>query len=141
MPSPNISNFGAVSFTASSLTLNQAGHSGVLVVSNLAAAQTITLPAATGTGNVYRIFVATTKTGNLVINAAGSDVINGGVSVATDAAGVSIPAATTSVTITMNGSTTGGIQGSWVNLTDAISGKWMCEGFLVSTGAEATPFS
>ena len=43
--------------------------------------------------------------------------------------------------ITLNGSTTGGLLGSWVRLTDAITGKWMLEGFLNSSGAEATPFS
>lgn len=142
MPSENVRNFGVVEVTDTALTLTSAGYSGVLVVSNLAAAQTFTLPAATGSGNVYRIFVKTTKTGDLVIQAASaSDVMNGVIGVATDAAGVNIPTAATSDTLTMNGSTTGGVQGSYVELTDAASGVWHVGGALVSTGTEATPFS
>lgn len=134
-------NGGKYELTAASLALTSA-LAGVTVVSNLAATQTITLPAATGTGHEYRIFVQTTKTGDLVIQAASaSDVINGVVSVATDASGVSIPTAAASDTITMNGSTTGGVQGSWVRLQDVATGVWSVEGGLVSTGAEATPFS
>ena len=41
----------------------------------------------------------------------------------------------------MSGSTTGGVKGSWVKVTDVTSGIWMLEGFLISTGSEATPFS
>lgn len=44
-------------------------------------------------------------------------------------------------TITMSGSTTGGVRGSMVELQDVASGIWMVRGSLVSTGAEATPFS
>lgn len=142
MPSENVKNYGVVEVTATSLSLTAAGHSGVLVVSNLAAAQTFTLPAATGSGNLYRIFVKTTKAGDLVIQAASSsDVMNGAVGVATDAAGVVIPTAATSDTLTMNGSTTGGVQGSYVEFQDAASGVWSVRGALVSTGVEATPFS
>lgn len=142
MPSENVRNFGVVEFTASTLSLTSAGHSGVTVVSNLAATQTITLPAATGTGNLYRIFVQTTKTGDLVIQvASASDVMNGVVGVATDAAGVNIPTAATSDTLTMNGTTTGGVQGSFVEFQDVASGVWRVSGALVSTGTEATPFS
>lgn len=142
MPNAYQSNFGVVTVTDASLTLSQDAHSGVLVVSDLAATQTFTLPAANGTGNVYRIFVKTTKTGDLIIQAASAaDVINGAVGVSTDAAGVVIPTAASTDTITMSGSTTGGVQGSWVQLTDAATGVWMVEGALVSTGAEATPFS
>lgn len=142
MPSENLRNFGVVEVTDTALTLTADGYSGVLVVSDLAAAQTFTLPAATGSGNLYRIFVKTTKTGDLVIQAASaSDVMNGVIGVATDAAGVNIPTAATSDTLTMNGSTTGGVQGSYVELTDVASGVWHVGGALVSTGTEATPFS
>ena len=97
MASEYLKNFGTVEFTGSALTLSQDGHAGVTVVSNLAGAQTITLPASAGTGNVYRIFVKTTKTGNLVIQVANAtDVMNGALAVTTDAAGVVIPTAATS---------------------------------------------
>lgn len=142
MPSPYVSNYGVVEVTASTLSITAGGYAGQIIVSNLAGAQTFTLPAATGSGNLYRIFVKTTKTGNLVIQAASAaDVMNGALAVTTDAAGVVIPTAATSDTITMNGSTTGGVQGSYVQLQDVASGVWHVSGALVSTGTEATPFS
>lgn len=134
-------NAGKYELTAATLTVTSA-LAGKTIVSNLAATQTITLPAATGTGHEYTVFVKTTKTGDLVIQAASAaDVINGVVSVATDAGGVSIPTAAASDTITMSGTTTGGVQGSWVTLQDVASGVFSVKGGLVSTGAEATPFS
>lgn len=142
MPSAYQSNFGTIEFTGSALTLTAGGYAGQIVVSNLAGAQTITLPAASGTGNVYEVFVKTTKTGDLVIQVANAtDVMNGVVGVATDAAGVNIPTAATSDTLTMNGSTTGGVRGSYVDLVDYKSGFWLVSGRLISTGTEATPFS
>lgn len=134
-------NAGRYELTAATLTVTSA-LAGKTIVSNLAATQTITLPAATGTGHEYEVFVQTTKTGDLVIQAASaSDVINGVVALATDAAGVSVPTAAASDTITLNGTTTGGVQGSSVLLKDVASGVWRVTGALVSTGTEATPFS
>lgn len=128
-------------YTASH-TLTQALNAGKLNIFNVAGGMTFTLPAATGTGDVYTFFVATTLTSSGIIQAASSsDVILGGVSISTDIAGVTMLSAATSDTITMNGTTTGGLLGSWLRLTDAASGQWMLEGFLKSTGAEGTPFS
>lgn len=125
------------------LTLNQDSHAGNVLVMNSATGRIMTLPASTGKGDVYTVFIRTAvSSGNHVIAVANAtDVMNGGVSVSTDAGGVAILAAATDDTITMNGTTTGGLAGSWVRLTDAVSGFWMVEGFLVSSGAEATPFS
>jgi hypothetical protein len=61
--------------------------------------------------------------------------------VASDVAGVNCPTTSTSDTITMNGSTTGGILGSRVVVTDAAANKWAVSGALVSSGTEATPVS
>lgn len=142
MPSPYLSNYGVVAFAGSSLTLTAAGYAGQTVVSTIAAAQTITLPAATGSGNIYRVFFNVTASGNKVIQvASSSDIMQGAIGMSTDAAGVTIPTASTSDTITLNGSTTGGVKGSHVELQDVASGVWRVSGFLVSTGAEATPFS
>lgn len=134
--------YAPITITASA-TMDKDTHAGTVVRLSAAAGLTVTLPASAGDGSVYTFFVRTTVTSNnYIIEVANTtDVINGGVSVSTDAAGVSILAAATDDTITMNGSTTGGLQGSWVKLTDVAAGFWMCEGFLVSTGAEATPFS
>lgn len=108
-----------------------------------AAGLTVTLPAATGTGRKYTLVVATTVTSNsyIIQVASADDVMAGSLGVTTDAAGVVIPTAATSDTITMNGSTTGGLAGSTVVLIDTASGVWNVGGSLKSTGTEATPFS
>jgi hypothetical protein len=124
-------------------TLSQRPHAGNEVVLNSTTGRIITLPASTGKGDVYTVFVvATVSSGSHVIQVANStDVLQGGVALTTDIAGSSMPTTTTTDTITMNGSTTGGVVGSWVRVTDVSAGFWMLEGFLVCTGTEATPFS
>lgn len=118
-------------------------YAGAAVTLDAAAGLTVTLPAATGKGDTYTIVVGTTVTSNgyVIKVASSSDIMQGALGVTTDAAGVVIPTAATSDTITMNGSTTGGIKGSRVVLTDVASGVWAVGGALVSTGVEATPFS
>lgn len=124
-------------------TLSRKTHAGTTVVLNSATGRIITLPASTGKGDVYEIFIRTTvSSGSHVIQVAnGTDVMQGGVSLSTDIGGTNMLTASTSDTITLNGSTTGGLSGSWVRLTDALAGFWRIEGFLVTTGAEADPFS
>ncbi len=135
-------NFGINTATAS-VTLDDDGYAGRPLVLNAAAGLTVTLPAATGSGATYEIIVGTTVTSNsyIIRVANASDVMMGVLGVATDIAGVTCPTTSTSDTITMNGSTTGGLLGSRVVLTDAAANKWAVSGALVSTGTEATPFS
>jgi hypothetical protein len=117
-------------------------HAGAVVNVNSTTGRAITLPAATGTGDVYTLYyIATVSSGNHTVVAAGSDKIIGAIGLTTDIAGTTMPAASTTTTITMNGSTTGGVVGSMLRLTDAATNKWMLEGNLVCTGTEATPFS
>ena len=131
-----------VNCTASTLTVTADLHAGKIITLNRAAGIVVSLPAATATGNVYKFFVGTTVTSNVYrINALTTDIIQGGVSVSTDAGGVSILAIPTADYITMNGSTTGGLRGSIVELQDILPNVWAVRGSLVSTGAEATPFS
>lgn len=126
-----------------SFTLDRRVHADNWVKCDAAAGMTVTLPASAGTGDVFKLVVGTTVTSNnfIVQVANGTDVINGGVAISTDIAGITMLASGTDDTITMNGSTKGGVKGSWVKLTDVATGLWVLEGFLVSTGAEATPFS
>jgi hypothetical protein len=142
MSSENLRNIGApVNFTGAALTLTEQAHSGVTINSNLAATQAITLPAATGSGARYRIYVLITKTGDLTITTNGSDDLTGGVAMATDILGVVVNADGTDTIITLNGSTTGGVKGSYIELQDVATATWLVSGFLVTSGAEATPFS
>lgn len=135
-------NFGAVAITAST-TLTPDGYAGRPIVLNAAAGLTVTLPASTGSGATYEIIVGTTVSSNsyIIQVANASDVMMGVLGIATDIAGVTVPTTSTSDTITMNGSTTGGVLGSRVLLQDVAANKWAVSGALVSTGAEATPFS
>lgn len=130
-----------VTITAAT-TLSRNRHAGAVVNVNNTTGFAITLPAATGTGDVYTLYyIATIGSGSGTVVAAGSDKIIGGVAISTDIAGITMLAASSTTTITLSGSTTGGLIGTWIRLTDAASAKWMLEGFLCSTGSEATPFS
>lgn len=131
-----------VTITAAT-SLKRNVHANTPVVLDSTTGRIVTLPASSGKGDVYTVFIKTTvSSGSHVIQVANStDVINGGVAISTDIAGITMLATGTSDTITMSGSTTGGVAGSWVRLTDVSSGHWMLEGFLNSTGTEATPFS
>lgn len=135
--------FAPISYTGATLSLVAEKHgNGVVLSANKADGFTYTLPAATGSGEFFRIRVGTSITSNTgIIAALGADVIEGAVAVTTDTTGVTVPTSATSDKISMNGGTTGGVAGSWVELTDVASGKWLVGGFLISTGAENTPFS
>jgi hypothetical protein len=131
-----------ISATAS-LTLKRNVHKGAMVVLDAAAGLTITLPAATGGGDEYPISVGTTVTSNadIIQVANGTDIMAGAIMVSTDIAGVTCPTTATSDTITMDGATKGGLKGSTLLFTDIASGVWLVSGGVISTGAEATPFS
>ena len=134
---------GSIVNTTVALTLTEAAHAGRIVTANHATGFAITLPEATATGNVYTIFYGTSVgSGSATIVAPSSDTsFIGGVGLSTDIGGVTILANSGDDTITMSGSTTGGLLGSWVRFTDVASGIFMLEGFLCSTGSEADPFS
>ena len=130
-----------VTITAAT-TLSRNVHAGCIVNVNNTTGFAITLPASTGKGDVYTLYyIATIASGSGTVVKSGSDVIIGGVGMSTDIGGVTMLAGATTATITLNGSITGGVVGSWLRFTDASSGKWMLEGFLCTTGSEATPFS
>lgn len=131
-----------ITYTASK-TLSASTHGQTVVNASAAAGMTITLPASSGSGVTFIIHCLTTVTSNSLIIAVANatDVITGGVSLSTDIAGVTMLTAATTDTITQNGSTTGGLIGSWVRLTDVSAGFWMLDGFLKTTGTETTPFS
>ena len=131
-----------VTITASA-TLNRNTHAGSVVNLNALAGLTVTLPASTGKGDQYEIFVLTTVTSNnyIIQVANATDILAGAVHLTTDIAGTSMLTSTTSDTITMNGSTTGGLRGSWLRFKDVASGFWALEGGIICTGTEATPFS
>lgn len=134
-----------VNSTGTTLAVTAADHSGKLVTINRAAGTAITLPAATGSGNIYRFFIGTTISSNSttikVANA--SDTMIGFVLSTLAAGGTTFgeSAGGTDDTITMNGTTTGGIAGSYVELRDQAANLWFVKGFLAGSGTLASSLS
>lgn len=125
------------------ITAKEHGAKEVLVL-DLAAGLTVTLPAATGSGEKYPFVVATTFTGNGIIQVANStDVFVGNALFLQDAADtvVGFEAGATDDTITLNGTTTGGLAGTEITVTDIAAGKFAVKVVGAATGTEATPFS
>jgi len=117
---------------------------GRVVTLDRAAGQAVTLPAATGSGAVYRFFILTTvTTPSTTITATSSGTLAGAAVVAndTDASASIFETVTGNNTITLNGTTTGGIKGGMVTLTDVSTNLWHVATLGAATGTEATPFS
>lgn len=131
----------APSVTTATLAVTADAYNGEVIPLNRAGGMTITLPAATGSQAVFRFVVGTTFTSNCVIQVANAtDTLNGTASVAGTTASVfgTLPA---SDTLTMNGSTLGGLAGSFVEVHDVAAGDWIIRANLIGSGTPATPFS
>ena len=132
---------GISTVTAATLTVTPDSNGQIINLSR-AAGVTVTLPAATGSNAVYTFETATsvTSNNNVIQVANATDVMNGFASVGGTTASVfgTLPA---SDTITMNGTTTGGLIGSHVQVTDIAAGYYLVQASLVGSGTPATPFS
>lgn len=135
----------AVNETGATLTITAALHAGKVVTLNRAAGVTVTLPAASGTGNIYRFYVGTAVTSNndIIKVANASDTMVGHVLSTLAAGGTTFgeTAGGTDDTITMNGTTTGGLVGSWVECVDFATNVWFVRGLLAGSGALASALS
>ena len=139
-----ISGSGSVVTLSSDTSITSGLHAGRVMLLDKADGLTVTLPAASGSGNVYKFFVKETITSNnYVIQLSGSDTMSGVAVVANDGgASASIfETASDSSTITLDGSTTGGILGGMIELQDLYSGKYLVKIHQSATTSEATPFS
>lgn len=140
-----------VNVTSATVTLAPATHAGRVVTLNRAAGVAVTLPAATGTGNQYIVQIGTTVTSNTTtittgVTGSSCDCYEGqaqqtGAAGAVTSFKTAAAGASGSDVITLNGTTTGGIQGDFVYLTDIATGVWMVELVGSITGTAATPFS
>lgn len=94
-------------------------------------------------GATYRVYIETTATA-VAIQTNGVDKFVGSVMmVDTDSSGAMFgyaPAAANDV-INLNGTTTGGIAGSWVEITAVAANKYFVTGILLGSGSVATPFA
>lgn len=132
-----------VNVTAATLAVTEVAHDGKVITLNRAAGITVTLPAATGSGTRLLFVVGTTFTSNGVIQVTGDDTMTGNALLAQDAADTAVmfEAGATADTITMNGTTTGGLKGDRVELIDIAADLWSVHYVGAATGTEATPFS
>lgn len=132
--------------TSSTVTLSPQTHAGRLVILNRAAGIAVTLPAASGTGDVYRMHVLASFTGASTIKvASASDEMQGNAVLFADggATVVGFSAADNDDTIDMFGTanSTGGLLGAFYELQDIASGYWRVSIVSDAGGTEATPFS
>lgn len=132
-----------VAATAATLTVTRAAHAGRTITLGRAAGIAVTLPAATGSGSIYRFVVSITFTSDGTIKVVGDDTMIGTALLLTDTAAVmaGFAAAGTDDTITMDGADTGGILGCEIVLTDIAADLWHVAMTSDATGTEATPFS
>ena len=149
----------------SSTTLSPEAHGGriVAVGGSLAAALTLTLPAintsanpttsgpgqdpstANNEGVVYTIWVPTTiSTSSLKIGTDGTDKFVGAVlSIDTDSSGAAVGfvAGASDDFINLNGTTTGGVAGTCIEIVAIAANKYMVKGSVLGSGTVATPFA
>jgi hypothetical protein len=156
---------GAVLAITSSTTLNPQDYAGriLTVGGTLAADLTLTLPAinvstdpsSSGPGSdpntlnnegvVYTIWIPTTiATSSLKIGTNGTDKFVGtifGVDTDSSNALVAYTAAAANDFINFDGSTTGGVAGTWVQIFAIAANKYMVNGIALGSGTVATPFA
>jgi hypothetical protein len=132
------------------LALTAAAHAGrTLLLGEVGgdAALTATLPAATGTGDKYHFIVSVVNTSNYLIKVAdATDIMYGNIIANSTGDTPDLaqpwPTAADSDTITLNGTTTGGVAlGDWIELIDIATNAWAVRGVTTASGTEATPFS
>ena len=109
---------------------------------------TVTLPAAATAmiGAKYKFTIATTVTSvGYIINTTGSDVFVGGIhgviSVINATNDAIFGTSTANKTITLNGTTTGGLIGGWIEVVCISATQWAVSGVTLGTGIQATAFS
>ena len=156
---------GAVVAITASTTLNPVDHGGriITVGGSLAANVVLTLPtinastdpASSGPGAdpntinnegvVYTIWVPTTiSTSSLKIGTDGTDRFVGSVlSIDTDTSGAAVgfTAGANDDYINFNGTTTGGVAGTFVQIVAVAALKYMVSGTVNGSGVVATPFA
>jgi len=134
---------GLNTVTAATVSITADAHVGMPIILNRAAGCVATLPAATGSGNAYNFIGAIDATGDQKVQVANANDTMAGVSyLGNDSAGAScFYTAATSDTITLDGSTKGGLKGWRVTCTDMAANTWSVMVMSEASGTEATPFS
>lgn len=130
--------------TQTTTTVLTAAQTGSLVLWNAAAGFTITLPApVVGLNFSFGVLTSVTSSNHKLITDAGTTFLVGGL-VMTESADTNagLGAAfdgSTDVAVTMNGTTTGGLIGTFFNVYCVAATKWMVEGIVYGSGTLSTP--
>jgi hypothetical protein len=145
--------------STATLTLDDVTYAG-RIMNITAATTTITLPTLNATadpssagpgsdpsspnnlGTSYTFFLPTAATAVKVITAA-SNFLLGSASLATSAGAASafVADGTATRSINLNGTTTGGIAGSYFTITAVTATQWLIQGALIGSSTLATPFA
>lgn len=145
-----------------STSLTVASHAGRIVLNDAVGAVTYTLPAINANadsavagpgsdlnnqsniGSTFEIFASVTKTGDLVVQVANANDVMVGSAIFIDDTSdntVGFETVAASDTITLNGSTTGGVTFAKILCTAISSTQWKVDVVSGCTGTPATPFS
>jgi hypothetical protein len=135
-----------VAVGGTSLAVTLALHSDrVIKLDHTAAESTCTLPAASGSGARFTFIVSAVNTNNHIIKVTGDDTIDGSVNILDNDSNAQTAYAATGTddTLTLNGTTTGGQIGDWVEFIDIAADQWAVRGQLVVPAGSnvADPFS
>ncbi len=136
-----------VNVTAATLTVDPDAHAGKLITLNRAGGIAVTLPAATGSGDVYEFLTGTTFTSNATIKVANStDIMVGFATFANNAANTAdtFETAADSDTYTYDAAVAG-LAGGRVTFRDVkmngTTAVWLVSAIEAEDGTSATPFS
>ncbi len=125
--------------TATTLTKEQTGS---LILLDTADGSTVTLPTPEqGLRFSFAVSVSVTSNSHIIKGAAG-EFLAGGLQQMIDTTAVSegqFLNGTTHLTLTHNGTTTGGLIGTWYEFVGISSTVWMVTGLCASSGTLATP--
>lgn len=135
-----------LSITSATVTLDSETHGNRAILLNRAAGIAVTLPPATGTGDIYRLHVQTTFTGAASIKVASvADEMQGNAILFADAGATVLGFATADNDDTIDlfgtANSTGGMLGGYYELEDIATGYWRVMVVSDAAGTEATPFS
>jgi len=142
-----IANRPRAQIAAASVSITREVHANRINVITGTDATTLTLPAASGTGNVYRFYFGESNTSGTVFvtDTPAAVDMRGSVNIldVDSNAQTAYAALTSDDTMTLNGTTTGGQVGDWVEFVDLDTSQWSVTGQLTCPSGSnvADPFS
>lgn len=137
-----------VNIVDSMFFMEEGKHDGLTFTLDRAKGIKVVLPPSTGRGARYTFIVKTAPTGgDTTIQVENTkDVFNGSQAFSVDddgegATGFSFMAEADDDTLTLNGTTKGGLQGARIEVLDYLEGYYTLTAFMTQSGNSATPFS